>query len=136
MTDARSVVQKHIDAFNARDAAADPWAPDAELVAPVGTFTGRDAVLGFLALFQEAFPDGRQTVKVLLIDKGAAAAEGVFAGKHDGPLRSPEGDVPPTGRPVEFRWAPFYEVRGDELASEHLFFDQADFLGQLGLLRG
>jgi hypothetical protein len=27
-----------------------------------------------------------------------------------------------------------YQVRGDELASEHLYFDQAALLGQLGLM--
>ena len=37
---------------------------------------------------------------------------------------------------VEFRWASVYAVDGDELSSEHRFFDQADLLGQLGLLPG
>jgi hypothetical protein len=30
----------------------------------------------------------------------------------------------------------FYVTDGDTLKSEHLFFDQMDFLGQLGLLPG
>jgi hypothetical protein len=36
--------------------------------------------------------------------------------------------------PVELRWAAVYVTHGDTLKSEHLFFDQMDFLGQLGLL--
>jgi predicted ester cyclase len=51
-------------------------------------------------------------------------------------LHTPNGDVAPTGKPVEFRWAAVYEVEGEELISEHLFFDQMDLLGQLGLLPG
>ena len=39
--DARTVIEKHIQAFNAREPAADSWASDAEMVAPGGTVTGR-----------------------------------------------------------------------------------------------
>jgi hypothetical protein len=35
---------------------------------------------------------------------------------------------------VDFRWMSSYDVRGEELASEHLYFDQAELLGQLGLM--
>lgn len=136
MAGSGDVVVRHIEAFNERDPDADPWAADAEIVAPGGAFTGRDNVLGFLGAFQQAFPDGRLEVKKLLVDGFSAAAEGTFAGKHDGVLPSPEGDVAATGKSVEFRWAAVYAVDGDELSSEHLFFDQADLLGQLGLLPG
>jgi len=37
-------------------------------------------------------------------------------------------------RAVEFRCAAAYEVAGQELASEHLYFDRVELLGQLGLL--
>jgi predicted ester cyclase len=69
-----------------------------------------------------------------LTDGPAAAAEGTLAGTHDGVLHTPDGDVAPTGRAVELRWAAVYLTDGDTLKSEHLFFDQMDFLGQLGLL--
>jgi hypothetical protein len=38
--------------------------------------------------------------------------------------------------PLALRWAAVYVTEGDTLKSEHLFFDQMDFLGQLGLLPG
>jgi predicted ester cyclase len=90
-------------------------------------------VLAFLGVFQEAFPDGRLEIKQLLVDGSAAAVEGVFRGTHNGVLHSPAGDIGPTGKSIEFRWAAVYRVEGDQLASEHLFFDQLDFLGQLGI---
>ena len=49
-------------------------------------------------------------------------------------MRTPEGEVPATGRRVDFRWMSSYDVRGEKLASEHLYFDQAELLGQLGLM--
>ena len=134
MTDANDVIRKHIAAVNDRDSDADPWAADAELVAPGGQASGREDVIGFIAVFQEAFPDFRLEIKQLLTDGAAAAAEGTLGGTHDGVLHSPNGDVAPTGRAVELRWAAVYVTEGDTLKSEHLFFDQMDFLGQLGLL--
>jgi predicted ester cyclase len=136
MAGAGDVVTQHIEAFNGRDRDSEPWAAGAELVAPGGSVSGRDEVLGFLGVFQEAFPDGRLEVGRLLVDGSSAAAEGRFVGTHVGILHAPDGDVAPTGRAVEFRWAAAYEVSGAALTSEHLYFDQMDLLGQLGLLPG
>jgi len=136
MPSARDVILKHIDAMNARESDADPWAVDAEMTAPGAHVSGRDNVISFLGVFQEAFPDLRLEIAQLLTDGPAAAAEGTLAGTHDGVLRTPNGDIAPTGRAVEFRWAAVYLTDGDTLKSEHLFFDQMDFLGQLGLLPG
>jgi predicted ester cyclase len=136
MPDAKDVILKHIAAVNDRDSEADPWAADAVLVAPGGQADGRDAIIGFLGVFQEAFPDLRLEVEKLLTEGPVAAAEGTIAGTHDGVLHTPNADVAPTGRAVELRWAAVYVTDGDTLKSEHLFFDQMDFLGQLGLLPG
>ena len=86
-------------------------------------------------MFQEAFPDLRLEVDQLLSDGTAAAAEGTHRHPRRRPY-SPAGDVPPTGRAVSLRRAAIYSTDGDTLQSEHLFFDQMDFLGQLGLLPG
>ncbi len=136
MPDAKDVILKHVAAVNDRDSDAEPWADDAEIMAPGGQANGRDAVLGFLGVFHEAFPDLRLEIKHLLTDGSAAAAEGNLSGTHTGVLHTPNGDVAPTGRAVELRWAAVYVTEGDTLKSEHLFFDQMDFLGQLGLLPG
>ena len=95
---------------------------------------GREEVLGFLGVFWDAFPDGRLETSRLLAEGSVVAAEGRFIGTHTGVMRTPEGDVAATGRHVDFRWMSSYEVRGDELSSEHLYFDQVELLGQLGLM--
>jgi predicted ester cyclase len=134
MPDAKQVIEKHIAAVNDRDWDAHPFADDAEFVAPGGQASGRDDVIRFLGVFTEALPDLRLEVKQLITDGSAAAAEGTLSGTHDGVLHAPDGDVAPTGRAIELRWAAVYATDGDTLKSEHLFFDQMDFLGQLGLL--
>jgi predicted ester cyclase len=134
MPEAKEVIEKHIAAVNDRDWDAHPFADDAEFVAPNGQASGRDDVISFLGVFTEAFPDLRLEVKQLVTDGSAAAAEGTLSGTHDGVLHAPDGDVAPTGRAIELRWAAVYATDGDAMKSEHLFFDQMDFLGQLGLL--
>ncbi len=136
MSSAKDVILKHVDAMNARDSDADPWAADAEMAAPGAQVSGRDNVIGFLAVFQDAFPDLRLEIVQLLTDGTAAAAEGTLRGTHTGVLQTPNGAVAPTGQGVELPWAAVYATEGDTLKSEHLFFDQMDFLGQLGLLPG
>jgi len=80
------------------------------------------------------FPDGRLDIARVFAEGTVAAAEGRFVGTHTGVLRTPAGDVPDTGRAVDFRWMSSYDVRRDELTSEHLYIDQADLLRQLGLM--
>jgi steroid delta-isomerase-like uncharacterized protein len=133
MTNPRQVIDRHVAAFAAKDADAEPWSSDAELVTPVGQFKGREQVLGFLKAYWDAFPDARLEIVRSIEDGPLAAAEGKMIGTHSGALRTPEGEVPPTGRSVEIRWMGMYEVRGEELASEHLYFDQAEFMTQLGV---
>jgi len=134
MADPKRVVERHVEAFNARNADASPWSDDANLVAPNGSMHGREEVLGFLGVFWDAFPDGRLETSGLLAEGSAVAAEGRFIGTHTGVMRTPAAEIAATGREVDLRWMSRYEVRGDELASEHLYFDQAELLGQLGLM--
>ena len=134
MADPKSVVERHVETFNARDVDASPWSDDAELVAPNGAMHGREEVMGFFGVFWDAFPDGRLELSNLLAEGSIVAAEGRFIGTHTGVLGTPAGDVAATGRPVDLRWMSSYQVRGDELTSEHLYFDQSELLGQLGLM--
>ena len=76
------VITRHIEAFNARDQDAEPWAADAQIVAPGASVSGRDEVLGFLSVFQAAFPNGRLEVEQLLAEGPAAAAEGREGRRH------------------------------------------------------
>ena len=80
MPSTRDVILTHIDAFNGRDSDADPWAADAEMTAPGAHVSGRDNVIGFIAVFQEAFPDLCLEIEQLLTDGAAAAAEGIMTG--------------------------------------------------------
>ena len=134
MASAREVIDRHIAAFGAKDADAEPWTEDAEMVTPAGRFEGRDQVIGFLKVFWNALPDARLEITRSIEDGALAAAEGMLTGTQTGALQTPDGEIPPTGRGVQLRWTAMYEVRGDEIASEHLYFDQVELLTQLGVM--
>ena len=135
MADPKRVVERHVEAFNARDADAEPWSDDAEFVAPNASMHGREEVLGFLGVFWDAFPDGRLETSRLLAEGSVVAAEGRFIVTHTGVMRTSEGDVAATGRHVDFRWMSSYEVRGDASRPRNISdFDQVELLGQLGLM--
>ena len=132
-----AVVDRHLAAFNAKDPDGYPWAEDIEFVVPGSDpLRGREQVLGFIRGFWDAFPDSRIEIDRMISDGASGAAEGTFTGTHTGTLRTPGGEVAPTERRVEFRWMAMYDFTGDRLAAEHLYFDQAELLGQLGLLPG
>jgi SnoaL-like domain len=82
MADPKRVVERHVEAFNARDADAEPWSEDADFVAPNASMHGRDQVLGFLGVLWDAFPDGRLETSRLLAEGSVVAAEGRFMGTH------------------------------------------------------
>ena len=90
MPDPKRVVERHVEAFNARDADAAPWSDDAEFVAPNASMQGREQVLGFLGVFWDAFPDGRLETSRLLAEGSVVAAEGRFTGTHTGVMRETE----------------------------------------------
>ncbi|HBD21873.1 MULTISPECIES: ester cyclase [Dietzia] len=135
MATTRSVIEQHIRAFNDQDTESEPWSQGAELMTPGGEFTGREGILGFFGVFQGAFSNGTLTVNSWIVEGDRAPVEGrVLRDPQRRAARAPGGEVPPSGKPVTFQWSASYQVRGDELASEHLYFDQLGFLGQLDLL--
>src|SRR6266540_1589163 len=63
-----------------------------------------------------------------------AVEEGTFTGTHNGILKSPMGDVPPTGRPVKIAYIQVLRFRDGKHVSFNLMFDRLSMLEQLGLI--
>jgi predicted ester cyclase len=63
-----------------------------------------------------------------------AIAEGNFVGTHTGPLATPNGAVPATGRRMDLPFSDFFEVKDGKVISHRVYFDQMALMAQLGLL--
>ncbi len=132
----RQVFDKGTNAFNAHDidAFAETIADNATTRAPgVGEIRGKQAVTAFYRSWLDAFPDARVEINSVHIVDDVAIEEGVFSGTHRATLRSPAGDLPPTGRSVHVEYIQVLRFRGDKVTSFHLVFDRAEMLEQLGL---
>ena len=135
--DNRSLIEREVMLWNERDQAG--WLALADLArlevtAPGGLhLTGREAADAIWNTWSEAFPDNRLTTVSIHADERGGAYEGRFLGTHSGTLRSPAGEIGPTGRMVDTRFAVVHECANGKITSTHLYFDQADLLSQLGV---
>jgi len=132
----KQVLDRNIAALNARD--IDGYLanqrPDVEFVLPGDvTLHGRDQVRHYTEALWKAFPDGVLTFRDQVLTEDAAATELVFTGTHTGPMMTPNGPIPPTGKRVTTHSVSILRMKDDLIASEHVYFDQLEMLTQLGL---
>jgi ketosteroid isomerase-like protein len=134
---AREVFEKGTATFNAHDidGFAEVLADDVVFQAPGGIRgEGKAACAEFFGSWFGAFPDARVEVRALHIIDDVAVEEGTFTGTHNGILRGPAGDVPPTRRSVELDYIQVLRFRDGKHVSFNLMFDRLLMLEQLGLV--
>jgi steroid delta-isomerase-like uncharacterized protein len=137
MRSAKEAADSHVAAFNAHDAEghAANETPDIEWVQPGGiVLRGPDQVIASQRLFWEAFPDAKVNLVNQIVADPFVVTEGTFTGTQTGTLRTPNGDIPPTGKAIKLRYVSVQRVEKGLIASEHLYFDQAEMMAQLGLM--
>ncbi len=107
---------------------------DVENIDPTGTIRGRDNFRQFIEVFKVASPDARLEARNVIEDGPRAVIEGVFTGTFTGPLRSPQGEVPPNGKSFELPFAEINEVKDGKVKSHRVYYDQVAFMTALGLM--
>lgn len=135
----REQVEQAVTALNAHDAArfAAAYAPDAILYTAAWPepLRGRAAIQQDAQQWITAMPDMTLEIEELVIDGSTAAVRLLFVGTHTGPLTTPSGEVPPTGRRVSVPMAVF--GRHDSSGTtevEHRYLDMMTMAQQLGLV--
>jgi steroid delta-isomerase-like uncharacterized protein len=137
MGQAKDVVEQWWSLFEADrlDETAQVCQPNVEVRMPGGMhLQGADAVIATLGAFREAFPDMRHELRDSVESGNKVAVEVVVTATHTGTFRTPQGDVPATGRTVVWESVDMVTLRDGKIASWHTYFDQMAFLAQLGLL--
>src|SRR6266508_802041 len=105
------------------------------ILVPFGqTFHGREGFMQFMHGFKGAFPDLRISVTNQVATDESVVSEFTARGTHNGPLLTPAGEVPPTGRTVDFIVCEVVQVKHGQIASLHNYQDAASLMRQLGLL--
>lgn len=134
----RATADAGLAAFNARDLAALAalYRPDAVLVTPdAGESKGREQAAEYQRAFMHAFPDGRAEVVAKYDAGNTTIDEWIFRGTNSGHLQTATGEtIPPTGRRVAVRGIDVQTHVAGGVATHHVYFDQLEFLTQLGLM--
>jgi steroid delta-isomerase-like uncharacterized protein len=124
------------EAFNDHDidAFAEVLADDVAFDAPgAQRGTGKAACAAFYRGWLEAFPDAHVDVAAAHVCGDVVVEEGTFRGTHRGALRTPAGDIPPTGARVAVPYVHVLRFRDGKHAALGLVFDRLLMLEQLGL---
>jgi steroid delta-isomerase-like uncharacterized protein len=133
------LVRAAVDAINRHDpaAVAAGYAPDAVVYDPYypEPLRGRDAIQKDFEDFLRGFPNMHVSIKSALEGGNLVAIEMVVSAVHTGPLALPSGEVPATGKKIEFEGGIFSRFNGQGLVvEEHRYYDVLVQLTQLGLI--
>ncbi|WP_432193292.1 ester cyclase [Streptomyces sp. bgisy027] len=139
MGQAREVMDRLTTAITTgnSDAIAGLYAQDAVAVTPDGgELHGRDDIAAYWRQMTEAVPDGSYESVHAYEVGNTAIDEGVFTGRNTGPIQLPTGEtLPPTQKEIRIRGVDFATVDdAGRIVDYRLYFDEMEFLGQLGLL--
>jgi ketosteroid isomerase-like protein len=134
---AREAFERGTETFNSHDSDgfAEVLADDVVFEAPGGLRgQGKAACIEFYGTWFDAFPDAHVDVHCLHIIGDVVVEEGTFTGTHNGVVKSPTGEVLPTGRPVRIAYIQVLRFRDGKHVSFNLMFDRLSMLEQLGLV--
>ncbi|WP_405817693.1 ester cyclase [Streptomyces sp. NBC_01390] len=139
MGQAREVMDRLTEAITSTPdlkAVAELYAPDAVAVTPDGgEIHGRDNIVDYWRQMTDAVPDGTYESVHAYEVGDTAIDEGFFSGRNTGPIPLPTGEhLPATNKEIHIRGVDLATVRDGHIVSYRLYFDQMEFLGQLGLL--
>jgi predicted ester cyclase len=79
-------------------------------------------------------PDVRISSELELAEGEVIVTEGILTGTHTGTFSSPAGEVPASGNRVSLRYVSIKWVRDERIVAERLYFDQLEFLQQIGAM--
>jgi ketosteroid isomerase-like protein len=98
------------------------------------TFNGPEGVKQYLLVWATAFPDSQvETTEIIAGDRGAVV-EFTGRGTQSGPLQTPTGDIPPTGRAAEQRFCTVNRIENGKITEARQYFDLLGLMQQLGLV--
>jgi steroid delta-isomerase-like uncharacterized protein len=137
MGQARNVLDKLTAAVEAHsvDTAMGLYADNGVVTTPdAGEVRGREQIGDYWRQFIDGFPDVKYVPISRLEAGNKAVDEGWFEGTNTKPMKTPSGQtLPATGKHVKVRSCDVATVEKGKITEHHMYFDQKEFLSQLGL---
>ena len=80
-----------------------------------------------------AYNDSHATFENAVVGDGQVVLELTWRGRHTGPLQTPDGEIPATGKNIEMRACQIVEIEDGKAKSVRHYFDMMTMMQQLGL---
>ena len=131
-----NVARDQVDAFNKGD-----WEQMRALLTPDARYhefgtermvEGPDQIIELFKGWKTAFPDAAGTVTNVVASGNTAVLEVTWKGTHTGPLATPQGMLPASGKSQITPAAFFFTFEGDKIKESRHYFDSMTLLKQIG----
>jgi steroid delta-isomerase-like uncharacterized protein len=93
---------------------------------------GAEKIVELFKGWKTAFPDAAGTVTSAVGSGKTAALEVTWNGTHSGPLETPEGTIPASGKRQVTPAALFFTFEGGKIKQSRQYFDSTTLLKQIG----
>ncbi len=126
MSQAEEIVRRYYEAFNIRnlDGYAELFTPDCVTEAPGVSVRGVEGVRGFDRVWIDAFPKARiESFRMTSVGSVVVTGNWFHAGKQEGTLRSPAGDIPATGASFAAPYCSRFDIEGGRIKLQRLLFE-------------
>jgi len=96
--------------------------------------SGQDKVLTLWRGWATALPDSTPTIHGSFVSGNTVIIELTWTGTHKGPLETPKGTIPPTGKHIDLRACNVFEIEPESgrPSMQRQYFDMGTLLRQLG----
>lgn len=94
---------------------------------------GADQALVLWQGWAAALPDSKATFDNAYVSGNTVVLEVTWRGTHQGPLQTPKGSIPATGKRIEIRSCVICEIGTEKAKSERQYFDLATLMQQIGV---
>lgn len=104
-----------------------------EEVATRQKLQGHDQVIALWKGWATALPDSKGTIDNAYVSGDKVVLEITWRGTHNGPMATPKGPIPPTGKRVDVRACVVCEMAEEKTRVQRQYFDMATILEQIGV---
>lgn len=138
MGEAREVGQRWFDTVSGGDRGAVRalLADDVDFYSPGTPAQAAEEIADAMSGYATAIPHARFDITDWHEAGDTVIAEGVYRGTNSGPLQTPQGEIPATGREVAVPFVTVLKARDGKLTTHRAYWDNATFMEQLGLGSG
>ena len=130
------IAKAQIVAYNQKD-----WSAVTAVLAPACVYDevathqrvqGVNDILTAWRGWATALPDSNASFDHVSVSGNTVTLELTWRGTHNGPLQTPGGPLPPSGRKIEIRACQVVDVADGRVQAIRHYFDMATMLQQLG----